>query len=86
MKSRETPVRFAMNKMCNSKRIELDSELITLLQVSDLISKIQKAYVETLEELSWMDAPSKEKAREKVKDSRPSWGNKYTSSLYVDCP
>lgn len=35
-------------------------------QVSDLISKIQKAYVETLEELSWMDDPSKEKAREKV--------------------
>lgn len=36
------------------------------LQVSDLIGKIQKAYVETLEELSWMDPPSKEKAREKV--------------------
>ena len=35
-------------------------------QVSDLIGKIQKAYVETLEELSWMDTPSKEKAREKV--------------------
>lgn len=35
-------------------------------QVSDLIGKIQKAYVETLEELSWMDSPSKEKAREKV--------------------
>uniref|UniRef100_A0A3B3VGW4 Membrane metalloendopeptidase like 1 n=1 Tax=Poecilia latipinna TaxID=48699 RepID=A0A3B3VGW4_9TELE len=34
--------------------------------VSDLISKIQTAYVETLEELSWMDAPSKEKAREKA--------------------
>uniref|UniRef100_A0A8D3BMI7 Endothelin-converting enzyme 1 n=1 Tax=Scophthalmus maximus TaxID=52904 RepID=A0A8D3BMI7_SCOMX len=34
--------------------------------VSDLIRKIQKAYVETLEELSWMDTPSKEKAREKV--------------------
>ncbi|KAF3690008.1 Membrane metallo-endopeptidase-like 1 [Channa argus] len=34
--------------------------------VSDLISKIQKAYVETLEELSWMDTPSKEKAREKA--------------------
>uniref|UniRef100_A0A7N6FBP5 Membrane metallo-endopeptidase-like 1 n=1 Tax=Anabas testudineus TaxID=64144 RepID=A0A7N6FBP5_ANATE len=34
--------------------------------VSDLISKIQKAYVETLEELSWMDSPSKEKAREKA--------------------
>lgn len=37
-------------------------------QVSDLISKIQTAYVETLEELSWMDAPSKEKAREKVQN------------------
>ncbi|KAG7280530.1 hypothetical protein CRUP_022060 [Coryphaenoides rupestris] len=34
--------------------------------VSDLISKIQEAYVETLEELSWMDVPSKQKAREKV--------------------
>uniref|UniRef100_A0A8C8HLA1 Membrane metallo-endopeptidase-like 1 n=1 Tax=Oncorhynchus tshawytscha TaxID=74940 RepID=A0A8C8HLA1_ONCTS len=34
--------------------------------VSDLISKIQEAYVETLEELSWMDDQSKEKAREKA--------------------
>uniref|UniRef100_A0A674BHC0 Membrane metalloendopeptidase like 1 n=1 Tax=Salmo trutta TaxID=8032 RepID=A0A674BHC0_SALTR len=34
--------------------------------VSDLISKIQEAYVETLEELSWMDDQSKEKAREKI--------------------
>ncbi|XP_057702727.1 membrane metallo-endopeptidase-like 1 isoform X2 [Corythoichthys intestinalis] len=34
--------------------------------VSDLIGKIQTAYVETLEELSWMDTPSKEKAREKA--------------------
>ncbi|XP_077430429.1 membrane metallo-endopeptidase-like 1 [Vanacampus margaritifer] len=34
--------------------------------VSDLIGKIQTAYVETLEELSWMDAPSKAKAREKA--------------------
>ncbi|KAJ3602912.1 hypothetical protein NHX12_030657 [Muraenolepis orangiensis] len=34
--------------------------------VSDLIGKIQEAYVETLEELSWMDALSKEKAREKA--------------------
>lgn len=40
---------------------------VLCLQVSDLISKIQKAYVETLEELSWMDGPSKDKAREKVK-------------------
>lgn len=35
-------------------------------QVGDLIKKIQEAYVETLEELSWMDEQSKEKAREKV--------------------
>lgn len=35
-------------------------------QVSNLISKIQQAYVETLEELNWMDDASKEKAREKV--------------------
>ncbi|KAM6980057.1 membrane metallo-endopeptidase-like 1 [Aplochiton taeniatus] len=34
--------------------------------VSDLIGKIQEAYVETLEELSWMDDQSKEKAREKA--------------------
>lgn len=34
--------------------------------VSNLITKIQQAYVETLEELSWMDTPSKEKAREKA--------------------
>uniref|UniRef100_A0A8C1SIE7 Membrane metallo-endopeptidase-like 1 n=1 Tax=Cyprinus carpio TaxID=7962 RepID=A0A8C1SIE7_CYPCA len=35
--------------------------------VRELIKKIQEAYVETLEELSWMDEQSKEKAREKVK-------------------
>ncbi|XP_018592050.2 membrane metallo-endopeptidase-like 1 isoform X3 [Scleropages formosus] len=34
--------------------------------MSDLIGKIQEAYVETLEELSWLDAESKEKAREKA--------------------
>uniref|UniRef100_A0AAY5JYJ0 Membrane metallo-endopeptidase-like 1 n=1 Tax=Esox lucius TaxID=8010 RepID=A0AAY5JYJ0_ESOLU len=34
--------------------------------VGDLISKIQEAYVETLEELSWMDDQSKQKAREKA--------------------
>uniref|UniRef100_A0AAQ5XZU9 Membrane metallo-endopeptidase-like 1 n=1 Tax=Amphiprion ocellaris TaxID=80972 RepID=A0AAQ5XZU9_AMPOC len=39
--------------------------------VSDLITKIQQAYVETLEELSWMDTPSKEKAREKQPEARP---------------
>ncbi|KAJ8371263.1 hypothetical protein SKAU_G00112910 [Synaphobranchus kaupii] len=42
--------------------------------VSDLISKIQEAYVETLEELSWMDAQSKEKAREKVMAIREQIG------------
>uniref|UniRef100_A0A9J7XU83 Membrane metallo-endopeptidase-like 1 n=1 Tax=Cyprinus carpio carpio TaxID=630221 RepID=A0A9J7XU83_CYPCA len=35
--------------------------------VRELIKKIQEAYVETLEELSWMDEQSKEKAREKVR-------------------
>ncbi|XP_028303648.1 membrane metallo-endopeptidase-like 1 isoform X3 [Gouania willdenowi] len=35
-------------------------------QVTDLIGEIKQAYIETLEELEWMDAPSKEKAREKV--------------------
>uniref|UniRef100_A0A8C2G5H4 Membrane metallo-endopeptidase-like 1 n=1 Tax=Cyprinus carpio TaxID=7962 RepID=A0A8C2G5H4_CYPCA len=34
--------------------------------VRELIRKIQEAYVETLEELSWMDEQSKEKAREKA--------------------
>uniref|UniRef100_A0A673FX23 Membrane metallo-endopeptidase-like 1 n=1 Tax=Sinocyclocheilus rhinocerous TaxID=307959 RepID=A0A673FX23_9TELE len=34
--------------------------------VRELIRKIQEAYVETLEELSWMDERSKEKAREKA--------------------
>ncbi|XP_076861735.1 membrane metallo-endopeptidase-like 1 [Brachyhypopomus gauderio] len=34
--------------------------------VGDLIKKIQEAYVETLEELNWMDEQSKEKAREKA--------------------
>ncbi|XP_061114029.1 membrane metallo-endopeptidase-like 1 [Conger conger] len=42
--------------------------------VSDLISKIQEAYVETLEELSWMDTPSKEKAKEKVMAIREQIG------------
>ncbi|XP_062842899.1 membrane metallo-endopeptidase-like 1 [Trichomycterus rosablanca] len=34
--------------------------------VGELIKKIQEAYVETLEELNWMDDQSKEKAREKA--------------------
>lgn len=51
--------------------------LLHCSQVSDLISKIQKAYVETLEELGWMDAPSKEKAREKVKYKWQGWKKVY---------
>uniref|UniRef100_A0AAR2JNR2 Membrane metallo-endopeptidase-like 1 n=1 Tax=Pygocentrus nattereri TaxID=42514 RepID=A0AAR2JNR2_PYGNA len=35
--------------------------------VGELIRKIQEAFVETLEELNWMDDQSKEKAREKVR-------------------
>ncbi|XP_031423530.1 membrane metallo-endopeptidase-like 1 [Clupea harengus] len=34
--------------------------------VSDLIRMMQAAYMDTLEELNWMDTASKEKAREKV--------------------
>ncbi|KAL2090790.1 hypothetical protein ACEWY4_013053 [Coilia grayii] len=34
--------------------------------VSDLIRMMQAAYMDTLEELNWMDAASKEQAREKV--------------------
>ncbi|MBN3307722.1 MMEL1 protein, partial [Amia calva] len=34
--------------------------------MSELISKIQEAFVETLDELRWMDDQSKEKAREKA--------------------
>ncbi|XP_041946102.1 membrane metallo-endopeptidase-like 1 isoform X1 [Alosa sapidissima] len=34
--------------------------------VSDLIRMMQAAYMDTLEELNWMDVASKEKAREKV--------------------
>lgn len=39
------------------------------VQVGELIRKIQDSYVETLEELNWMDDQSKEKAREKVRQS-----------------
>uniref|UniRef100_A0A8B9J6V1 Membrane metallo-endopeptidase-like 1 n=1 Tax=Astyanax mexicanus TaxID=7994 RepID=A0A8B9J6V1_ASTMX len=35
-------------------------------QVGELIRKIQEAFVETVEELNWMDDQSKEKAREKA--------------------
>lgn len=40
------------------------------VQVGELIRKIQDSYVETLEELNWMDDQSKEKAREKVRQSQ----------------
>ena len=53
------------------------------IQVSDLIGKIQEAYVETLEELSWMDAPSKEKAREKV--TTPSHTHAHTHTHTPCC-
>uniref|UniRef100_A0A8C2FXV0 Membrane metallo-endopeptidase-like 1 n=1 Tax=Cyprinus carpio TaxID=7962 RepID=A0A8C2FXV0_CYPCA len=41
--------------------------------VRELIRKIQEAYVETLEELSWMDEQSKEKAREKLNFSEENY-------------
>uniref|UniRef100_A0A8C0B458 Membrane metalloendopeptidase like 1 n=1 Tax=Buteo japonicus TaxID=224669 RepID=A0A8C0B458_9AVES len=37
--------------------------------VRDLIDKIREAFIETLDELQWMDEASKEKAREKVRDN-----------------
>ena len=37
-----------------------------LPQVRELVDKVQAAFVETLDELSWMDKATKQKAREKV--------------------
>lgn len=37
-----------------------------LSQVRELINKVRAVFVETLEELGWMDEASKKKAREKV--------------------
>lgn len=37
-----------------------------LLQVRELIDKVRAVFVETLDELSWMDTASKKKAQEKV--------------------
>ncbi|XP_053546318.1 membrane metallo-endopeptidase-like 1 [Bombina bombina] len=34
--------------------------------ISDLINKVREAFIETLDELQWMDGTSKEKAREKA--------------------
>ncbi|KAG8434193.1 hypothetical protein GDO86_012533 [Hymenochirus boettgeri] len=34
--------------------------------ISDLINKVREAFIETLDELQWMDVTSKEKAREKA--------------------
>uniref|UniRef100_A0A8C6PFZ0 Membrane metalloendopeptidase like 1 n=1 Tax=Nothobranchius furzeri TaxID=105023 RepID=A0A8C6PFZ0_NOTFU len=53
--------------------------------VSDLIGKIQKAFVETLEELSWMDASSKEKAREKVTkpETLGRWVFRYFKNIFT---
>lgn len=43
---------------------------LDLFQVRDLIEKIREVFVETLDELQWMDEASKEKAREKVRDNK----------------
>lgn len=37
-----------------------------LLQVKELIDKVRAVFVDTLDELSWMDESSKKKAQEKV--------------------
>ncbi|CAJ0929259.1 unnamed protein product [Ranitomeya imitator] len=36
------------------------------IQISDLINKVREVFIETLDELQWMDGTSKEKARDKV--------------------
>uniref|UniRef100_A0A673IUP6 Membrane metallo-endopeptidase-like 1 n=1 Tax=Sinocyclocheilus rhinocerous TaxID=307959 RepID=A0A673IUP6_9TELE len=51
--------------------------------VRDLIRKIQEAYVETLEELSWMDEQSKEKAREKHPNQLISHSHKFKNDEYL---
>uniref|UniRef100_A0A672P482 Membrane metallo-endopeptidase-like 1 n=1 Tax=Sinocyclocheilus grahami TaxID=75366 RepID=A0A672P482_SINGR len=51
--------------------------------VRDLIRKIQEAYVETLEELSWMDEQSKEKAREKHPNQLISHSHKFKNDDYL---
>lgn len=43
---------------------------LALFQVRDLIEKIREVFVETLDELQWMDEASKEKAREKVRHNK----------------
>lgn len=43
---------------------------LAFFQVRDLIEKIREVFVETLDELQWMDEGSKEKAREKVRDNK----------------
>lgn len=43
---------------------------LAFFQVRDLIEKIREVFVETLDELQWMDEASKEKAREKVRDNK----------------
>lgn len=44
-----------------------------LLQVKELIDKVRAVFVDTLDELSWMDESSKKKAQEKV-GRRPGKG------------
>lgn len=46
--------------------------LLPLFQVRDLIDKIREVFIETLDELQWMDEASKVKAREKVRDNKTS--------------
>uniref|UniRef100_A0A8C6Z4Z0 Membrane metalloendopeptidase like 1 n=1 Tax=Nothoprocta perdicaria TaxID=30464 RepID=A0A8C6Z4Z0_NOTPE len=50
--------------------------------VRDLIDKIREAFIETLDELQWMDETSKEKAREKVRDGKKF---QYSLTILLDC-
>lgn len=39
-------------------------------QVEDLIAQIREVFIQTLDDLTWMDAETKKKAEEKVRTSQ----------------
>ena len=40
---------------------------VLLFKVEDLIAQIREVFIQTLDDLTWMDAETKKKAEEKVK-------------------
>lgn len=62
--------------------------LITFcFEVEDLIAQIREVFIQTLDDLTWMDAETKKKAEEKVKTSQSHWSKsiyrqRSTSKIY----